>query len=417
MRIVYLHQYFRKPTDNGSNRTYEMARRLAVRGHDVHVVSSSSTVDEAFTEQLDGFSVHWLPVPYDNTMGIGERLKSFVEFALRSSVTGRMLRGDVVFATSTPLTIAIPGIASTLLRRSPLVFEVRDLWPAVPIAMGALGAPWMRALAHGLEKIAYTASTHVVALSPDMKDGIVATGVPAEKVTIIPNASDNELFAGREEEGQAWRARHDWLGDRPMVFYGGTIGKVNDVGYLVRLAARLRSTHPEVRIVVVGTGNEEQAVRAEALRLGVEGENVFFLPPVPKFEVLAIFAAADVSVSTVDDIPVLAANSANKVFDSFAAGTPVVINHEGWLADLLRASGAGLVLSPQDLDGSAQRLGDYVTDREALRSGGRAARRLAVEQFDRQMLADRLAEVLEAAAGPAALTTGTRARRALRRGA
>lgn len=397
MRVVYLHQYFRKPSDNGSSRTYEMARRIAARGHDVHVVSSSSTVDHAFTEQVDNFTVHWLPVPYDNTMGIAERLKSFVEFAVKSSVTGRALRGDVVFATSTPLTITIPGIASTLLRRTPLVFEVRDLWPEVPIAMGALRAPWMRALARGLEKIAYAASRQIVALSPDMKDGIVRTGVPADRVTVIPNASDNELFAGREDEGRAWRQQFDWLGERPMVFYGGTIGKVNDVGFLVRVAALLKITHPDVRFVIVGTGNEEQSVREEAIRLGVKDLNVHFLPPVPKSEVPTIFAAADVSVSTVDRIPALAANSANKVFDSFAASTPVVINHEGWLADLLRSSGAGLVLDADDVQGAAEALGAYLDDRESLNRAGEAARKLALEQFDRQKLADQLAQILETA--------------------
>src|SRR5690242_11088414 len=119
MRIVYLHQYFATPKMAGGTRSYEMARRLAANGHEVHMVTSRTSGDDnrAFprwdVEVVDGIHVHWLPVRYENRMTYRRRMVAFALFALFASHRARRLQGEVVFATSTPLTIALPAIAAT----------------------------------------------------------------------------------------------------------------------------------------------------------------------------------------------------------------------------------------------------------------------------------------------------------------
>lgn len=195
MKILYLHQYFVPPDAAGGTRSYELARRLVARGHDVTLVTSSAHMQgSARHRTLDGIEVVVLPVDYDNAMSNGERIRAFVEFAGRAAFEAARHPTDVVFATSTPLTIAIPGLAARFLTSAPLVFEVRDLWPEIPIAMGSLRNPLARAAARGLEWLAYHGSCEVVALSPGMADGVAKVGIPRERITVIPNGCDVEKF-------------------------------------------------------------------------------------------------------------------------------------------------------------------------------------------------------------------------------
>jgi hypothetical protein len=148
MRIVYLHQYFITPQMAGGSRSYEMARRLVAAGHEVHMVTSDQTGKDDGTRWRasveTGINVHCTPVGYDNEMAYRQRIGAFLRFAWRAARKARELGPDIIFATSTPLTIAIPAAYAARRCRVPMVFEVRDLWPAVPIAIGAIRNPSLR---------------------------------------------------------------------------------------------------------------------------------------------------------------------------------------------------------------------------------------------------------------------------------
>ncbi len=402
LRIVYLHQYFNTRTMVGGTRSYEMARRLVSRGHAVHLVTSrrdppADAPRRWFETDEDGIHVHWLPVPYSNRMDYRQRLEAFARFAWWAGSKAASLRGDLVFATSTPLTIAFPAARAAWQQRVPMVLEVRDLWPEVPIAMGALRGRLSIAAARWLERFAYRHATHVVALSPGIKAGIVRTGYPAERVSVIPNASDVDLFDIGPGPGRALRQRHAWLGDRPLVVYTGTLGPLNGVGYLAHVAAAAARLDPDICFVAIGEGKEEGLVRQLAADLGVLDVNFYLLPSAPKTEIPAWLSAADVATSVVRDRPALWANCANKVFDAFAAGKPIAINHQGWFADLIRETGAGLVLPATDVGAAAAGLARAVRDRAWLARAGAAARRLAHERFHRDQLVSQLEGVLQAA--------------------
>jgi glycosyltransferase involved in cell wall biosynthesis len=284
-----------------------------------------------------------------------------------------------------------------------MVFEVRDLWPELPIAMGAIKGWLPTTMARWLERFAYRNAAQIVALSPGMKAGIVRTGYPAEQVHVIPNAADLELFGvpgSRRvaEAGQAFRARHDWLQSRPLVVYTGTVGRINGVDYLARLAAAMAETAPEIRFLVVGDGAERNQVHQTAARLGVLDRSFFMMESLPKAEIPVVLAAADMATSLFIDLPEMWANSANKFFDALASGTPVAINYQGWQAELLAESGAGIVLDVCSPEAAAGFMGRLLQDREWLEKAGQAARRLAETRFSRDQLARELELVLLEAA-------------------
>jgi glycosyltransferase involved in cell wall biosynthesis len=327
-------------------------------------------------------------------MAYRDRIKAFMRFAWSACNKAATLGGDLVFATSTPLTIAVPGVYASRKNRIPMVFEVRDLWPAVPIAIGALKSPVTIAAARRLESFAYHNAAHIVALSPMIRDGVVARGYDELNVTIIPNACDPEVFDIGPLPGHAMRRRHSWLHARPLVLYAGALGRVNGVAYLVRVAAVASRLDQELCFVTIGEGKEEDLVRATAAKAGVLGRNFFMLPSVPKTEIAMWLSAADIATSLVMNVPELRANSANKFFDTLAAGKPIAINHTGWLADLLQETGAGLVLDPRNTESAATKLVAAVRDKRWLEVAGIAARELAYERFDRDQLVSRLDAVI-----------------------
>src|SRR5437867_11411394 len=152
----------------GGTRSYEMARRLVAWGHEVHMITSrrdppTGAPRDWYRTVEDGIHVHWLPVPYANSMSYRERLNAFFRFAWSAGGRAASLRGDVIFATSTPLTIALPAVWAAWSNRISMVLEIRDLWPDVPIAMGALRSRRAVAAAHWLARVGSRNTVHIVA--------------------------------------------------------------------------------------------------------------------------------------------------------------------------------------------------------------------------------------------------------------
>lgn len=399
MKIVYLHQYFKTPKTNGGTRSYEMARRWVVHGHSVHMVTSDSERSSGGwrTYEVDGITVHACAVPYSNAMSFGRRIQAFFQFGFRASFRARRLKGDVVFATSTPLTIIVPALFATAFRRTPMVFEVRDLWPALPIAVGALRNRVAIALARSLELIAYRSARAVVALSPGMAEGVTSRGIPAERVVVAPNSCDLDEFDVPASMGEDYRRQHSWLGDRPLVVYCGTLGRINHVGYLVDVAKAMQELEPAVAFGIFGGGAEESLIRQQAQDAGVLDRNLFMPGQVAKEQMPAILSAATVCTSLFLPLPEMQANSANKFFDALAAGRPVAINYGGWQADLLRDSGAGLVISPNDPEQAAKCLLHFIRDGAAVSRARTSARSLAYEKFARESISTTVLAVLTSA--------------------
>jgi glycosyltransferase involved in cell wall biosynthesis len=396
MRIIYLHQYFNLPKEAGSTRSYEMARRLVAAGHEVVMITTDrGSARASWTVEInEGIEVHRLGVPYSNYMGKIERISAFLRFAWKSAMRASLVSGDVVLATSTPLTIAIPGIYAARRLKVPMVLEVRDLWPDLPIELGVLRDPISIYIARLLERFAYKEAREIVALSPTMGESIASRGVSSDRITVIPNSADVTEFAKCEQSGRELRESTRWLGNRPMILYAGTLGRINGVAYLVKLAAALKAYIPDIAVVIVGDGAERKAVEDLARELGVFEESVYLLPPVPKEEIIAWFGAATIVTSLFVDIKGMWANSANKFFDGLAAGRPVAINYGGWQAKIIMDHDAGLILPPNDVMEAARMVGEKLSNEQWRMQAGQNAKNLAKQTFARDSLAKQLIEVL-----------------------
>ena len=383
----------------GSTRSYEMARRMVAAGHEVHLVTSRRESEHASpgwqVENIEGINVYWLPVSYSNKLGYLARIKAFFDFAIKSSLKIRSISADLVFATSTPLTIAIPGVLAKWQKRVPMVFEVRDLWPEIPIAVGVLKSPLTIWAARILESWAYKHADTVIGLSPGMCEGLIKNGCDPEVVHNIPNSSDVELFRIGQESGSKLRASHEWLKDRPLVVYAGTLGQINGVSYMVELAEAMLSIDPEVRFLVVGSGYDQESIRESAITREVYEKNFFMWDSISKDEVPALYSAATVVTSLFLPIREMWANSANKFFDGLAAAKPIVINYGGWQAKLLEKNGAGITLCDLSTKDAAGKLYELLVDEVRLKEYAEQSGRLGSKEFSRELLAEKLIRILE----------------------
>jgi glycosyltransferase involved in cell wall biosynthesis len=392
MRILYLHQFFLTREGVGGTRSYEFARRFVARGHEVRMVTAGGG-----RRTVEGIGVVGARGGYSEyvsatAVAYPRRMLAFANFAL--SATAHALRGprpDVVYATSPPLTVALPALVAALRHRVPLVFEVRDLWPEAPIQMGALRSPPLRRAARALERFVYRRSARVIALSPGIGDGVTAAGTDPGKVRLVPNASDLELFS--PELDRAAERERLGLGDGFVCSYFGTLGEANDLSQVVEAAPLLDG----VTFVLLGDGKRRPELEELARRHGAG--NVLFRDPQPdKASVARLAAASDACLTIFKDVPVLATCSPNKLFDTFAAGRPAIVNTAGWMRQLVEENEAGLFVRPGDAQDLAEKVAWLRDHPEEAERYGRNARRLAEREFDRELLAARALAVLQEAA-------------------
>lgn len=398
MRIVYLHQHFNTPAMAGGTRSYEIGRRLVRAGHDVQMITAWREPTERrgwFSTVEEGIHVHWLPIRYANSMSFWRRIAAFVSFAWHATRKASSLDADVIFATSTPLTIAAPAMIASRKQGVPFVFEVRDMWPDVPIAFGIIRNPLMISATRWFERLTYSRANSIIALAPGMRKDIIAKNVPAEKVAVVPNGCDLDLA----ETGTDVRTRHAWLGNRKLVIYAGAIGMANSVTYLVHLAARVSEVDPEIRFVVFGEGSEREAVSNLAAEKSVLHKTLFLFGPAAKKDLAPWLKAADLHVALMKGPKVYLKDAVNnKFFDALAFGKPVANNFDGWQTEIAEEADIGVALDPVDHDTAARQLVAALQDDAWLAGASRRARELAKTRFNRDLLARQVEAILVRAA-------------------
>lgn len=395
VRILYFHQHFSTPRGSVGTRSYEMSRRLIERGHSVTIVCGSYRGGETGLQGgfvagkrrgvVDGIDVIEFDLAYANADGFLRRSMTFLSFALRSIIIAMTERCDVVFATTTPLTAGIPGIFARGLRRKPFVFEVRDLWPELPRAMGVIRNPVVLWAMGVLEWMSYRSATRLVALSPGIVEGIVRRGVDPARVTMIPNGCDLDVFGG---ERTLWRPQGVCERDL-LALFAGTHGPANGLDAVLDAAGELkRQGRSDIKLVLVGQGKLKPELQERARREGLD--NVVFHPPIAKSRLADLMAATDVGLQILDNVPAFYnGTSPNKFFDYLSAGLPVLVNYPGWLAEIIARDRCGLVVPPEDPKAFADALVWAADSRGELKAMGQHARRCAETEFSRHDSADR----------------------------
>jgi len=405
MHLLIVNQYGLPAGRAGITRHGDLGAELVKRGHEVTVIASrfnyltrQSDPGHARLERHAGVIFRWLDTATYATND-RRRLRSMIEFTIRATWHGIQMRHrpDIVLASSPHLLTGLAGVAIARRYRVPLLFEVRDLWPAVLVDLGAIrkGGAAHRALAR-LERFCYAQADRIVTVPPHGDRRVAEVGMDPGKCVHIPNAttldevaatplpsSMNEIFAQ--------------IGERDVLLYAGAQGIANGLDTLLAALEHLRAAHRSVyeRIAVVligGGADHDRLVQIARQRSLI---NVHFHPPIDKATIPSALERADFLLVSVADSSVYTYGmSPNKLFDYMWAGRPVLLSSR--LDDTpVNEADAGRCFSPGSPESLATELrtmvGMSAAEREAM---GERGRRLVLERFTISATAGMLDELL-----------------------
>lgn len=423
MELLLIHQAFVGPDQPGGTRHFELASHLVRQGDGVAIVASDlsyltgqkTTSGRGFIQREQIGDIRVLRAYTHPTLhrGFVWRVFSFVTFMCTSIWAGwKAGKPDLVMGTSPPLFQAVSAWFVSALRRRPLLLEIRDLWPEFAIEMGVLTSPVLIRLSRWLERFLYARATHLLVNSPAYRDYLINKGIPAEKVTLIPNGVDPDMFPA-DADGSRFRDSLS-LGEKFVITYAGALGMANDIGTILRAAERLRDT-PEIHFVLIGDGKERPRLEEQARSM--ELTNVTFAGLRPKSEMAQVLAGSDACVATLQNIPLFRTTYPNKIFDYMAARRPTILAIDGVIRDVVEAAEAGIFVPPGDDVRLAEAARFLYQNRAEAQAMGQRGRAHVEEYFNRhQQAADfadlvhRLTDTGTASLRPAVAATSPEAR-------
>jgi len=378
-----------------------MAQKLVAKGHKVTMVcgsfnSASTGLGDKFCDGVregvvEGIHVIEFELGYSNADNFLKRTKTFLSFSMKSLKVVFTESYDLIFATTTPLTAGIPGIFGRWLKGKPFVFEVRDLWPELPREMKVITNPIILMMMSILEWVSYKSANRLIGLSPGIVKGIERHGIEPQKICMIPNGCDLELF---NQDITEWSPEGIKDTDLLAVFTGAH-GIANGLDAVLDVAAELiERGREDIKFVLIGEGKLKQKLKQDAFERGLS--NVIFHDSVSKRKLVGLMKRADAGLQILANVPAFYyGTSPNKFFDYLSSGLPVITNYPGWVADLIEEYKCGYAVPPENAELFADALENAANNRTALKKMGTAASQLAKKSFARDKLSDQFANWLE----------------------
>ncbi len=402
MRILFLSDNFPPEGNAPATRLYEHATRWVRAGHEVTVITCAPNFPEGRlfagyrnawrqVEWMDGIRVVRVKTYITANEGLIKRTLDYLSFMLMATVMSLFeRRPDVVVATSPQFFCALAGWMVGLLKRRPFVFELRDLWPASIVAVGAMRKSLAIRLLERLELFLYRRAAAIVSVTEAFRADLVARGVPAGKIHVVINGVDLDRYAPRERD--AALAREFGLEGKFVAGYMGTHGMAHALPKVLEAAELLRD-RDDIAFFFAGSGAERAHV--ERIVTTRKLHNVRLIPRQPKEAMPALWSLCDLAIVPLRDTPVFATVIPSKMFESIGMGVPILMSlPEGEATGIVRATGSGVCVPPENPPAMAAeiaRLADAPAEMARLRRQARAA----APQFSRAALAQRMLAVLE----------------------
>ena len=405
MRILYLSQYFPPEVGATQTRAYEMAQGLLRAGHHVTMLAEVPNHPEGVIrpdyrgkfwarESFDGIDVIRVWVKTAPVKTFKTRMLFYLSYMLNALLAGLLLargRYDDIYATSPPLFVGAAALALSYLRRTPLVFEVRDLWPESAVALGELRNPRFIRWATRLEEACYRRARRIVVVTEGMRARLLERGIPAVKLALIPNGANTELFQPQPAAGQQLRADLGLEGVF-LIVYAGIHGIAQGLETALYAADRLRA-NPRIHFLFIGEGPCKADLLA--LKAQLDLPNVTLLEAQPREAIPAYLSAADVALAPLRRVELFKSALPSKMFDAWACACPVVMSIDGEARTVLERAQGGRFFPPEDVAALVNAIEDLAADPTACRRMGENGRQFVAAHYSRQAQARALVTLLE----------------------
>jgi colanic acid biosynthesis glycosyl transferase WcaI len=405
MRILYISQYFPPEAGATQSRAYEMAKNWVKLGHRVTMITEfpnhpSGIIAPGYKgklfakSELDGIEVLRVWVKASPAKNFVNRMLFYFSFMVNASIAGVLLaRGkfDFIYASSPPLFVGGTALFLRVIKRTPMVFEVRDLWPEVAVAMGELTQPAGIYLSTKLEELCYRKAIQVVPVTYGFYNRLKDRGVSEDKLIVITNGSNTDLYRFningrkliREELG---------LYNKFIVIYAGILGLQYDFDNLIKTADILKISE-DIHFVIIGDGPKKTEI--QNLLENAKLPNVTLLPEKPLEDIPDYLSASDVALIPFRKLDIFKATIPLKLFDAWACSRPVILCNEGESIELVNSAKGGITIPPEDPEKMAEailRLKQSPSERKSMGDNGLRYINL---KYSRAMLAERLVTHLE----------------------
>jgi colanic acid biosynthesis glycosyl transferase WcaI len=407
MNILLLSQWF--DPEPGALRGLPLARWLQSRGHSVEVLTGFPNYPggKIYTgyrqrmfhrEEIEGISLLRVPLyPSHSTSAVG-RLLNYGSFALSAATLGaaRVRNADVVYAYHPPPTIALPAMVLKFLRQIPFVYHIADMWPESVTESGMVSNPKVKRLMesaiHGWCRWAYGGARAITVISPGFKKLLVQRGVPAEKIFVNYNWTEEDVFRPLDQDGEL-RAKLG-IEDRFTVMYAGNLGLFQSVRTLLEAAKELRG-NSDIQFVIVGTGQEEESLKAFAAQEGLT--NVKFVGRMNYWEMPKVQALADLLLVHLKDLPFFTATIPSKTQVALASGRAILMGVRGDSSDIVANSGSGFLFEPEDPSSLRAAIEKgYAEGRVKLHERGRQGREYYMNTMSLERAGKQLEQIFQA---------------------
>jgi colanic acid biosynthesis glycosyl transferase WcaI len=404
MRILYLTQWF--DPEPGVIKGPAFVRGIEAAGHQVTVVTGfpnypTGRIYPGYRlrlfqrETVSGAKVERIPLyPSHSSSSVGRAL-NFLSFWFSALVYGLLRAGryDFVYVYHPPITVGLAAALFGWVRRRRFVIEIQDLWPDMLAASGMAGTGRLARILGPVCNFVYARAAHVVVQSEGMRTRLIERGVPPEKLTVIRNPADPTAL----DRPEPWTKAKLGLDARFTFLYGGNLGAAQRLGSAIEASRIAQRRGADIQVRLMGRGIEADDLRALADTSGASA--VSFAQPVDKDDVPAAFRAADVLLMQWADDPLFNITIPSKTQFYLAVGKPILAALSGETADILRASGAAVVVPPGDPEALAEAMVTMARmPREELDAMGRAGEAYYARTFSFAKMVDDTVAVIERAA-------------------
>ena len=354
MRILHILDHSLPLHSGYTFRTAAILREQRALGWETfHLTSPKQGKAVAEVEDVDGLRFYRCPVPEAGPAGINElRLMRATEARLEQ--LARELKPDVLHAHS-PVLNAIPAIRASKRLGIPVVYEIRAFWEDAAVDHGTTAEGSIRYRAtRAMETWALKRVDHAFTICEGLRADIVARGIPAAKVTVIPNAVD---VAGFQLSGEPDRELRRQLGLAGCTTVGfvGSFYAYEGLDVLLDAFPALLHRRPELRLLLVGGGPQDANLKAQADRLGV-ADKVVFTGRVPHKDVSRYYDQIDLLAYPRHSMRLTELVTPLKPLEAMAQGRLFVASDVGGHKELIRDGETGKLFKA----GSAQALAEAI---------------------------------------------------------
>ena len=342
-----------------------------------HLTSSKQINCDVLEEDVDGWHFYRTPeAPVSQLPGLAE-IALMQKLERRLQQVAEQLRPNIIHAHS-PVLNVLPALRVGKRLGIPVVYEVRAFWEDAAVDHGTTSEGSLRyRLTHWLETRALKRADHVFTICNGLRSDIVARGIPADRITVIPNAVDIESFEPGGLPDVVLKARLDLQGASVIGFIGSFYA-YEGLDLLLDALPGILARRPDVRVLLVGGGPQDAALKAQAQRLGV-ADKIVFTGRVPHAEVQRYYDLVDVLVYPRHSMRLTELVTPLKPLEAMAQGRLLVASDVGGHKELIRHGETGMLFKAGSVDALTQTVVDLLASQASWPSMRQAGRRFVEE--------------------------------------